>query len=148
MTCEGSPPHPQQSTFRDGRVGLFWGRESTVFGGKPNPRTAKVFATSYHDTAKCARQDATLSHQLLFHISVPTAPNCSRQEYPLSLSFSPFLSPCLGESIWDHPMDPLFKRFVPLERSRLQKSKESGATLPRSTSIHHFVPPCSMQHFF
>uniref|UniRef100_A0A7S1JIP2 WW domain-containing protein n=1 Tax=Eutreptiella gymnastica TaxID=73025 RepID=A0A7S1JIP2_9EUGL len=31
-----------------------------------------------------------------------------------------------GESIWDHPMDPLFKRFVPLERSRLQKSKESG----------------------
>jgi|UniRef100_A0A7S4GHD2 centrosomal protein CEP164 len=31
-----------------------------------------------------------------------------------------------GESIWDHPMDSLFKRFVPLERSRLQKCRDSG----------------------
>eukprot|EP00992_Anisonema_acinus_P008911 TRINITY_DN5096_c0_g1_i1.p1 TRINITY_DN5096_c0_g1~~TRINITY_DN5096_c0_g1_i1.p1 ORF type:complete len:425 (+),score=53.24 TRINITY_DN5096_c0_g1_i1:61-1335(+) len=31
-----------------------------------------------------------------------------------------------GESLWDHPMDSLFKKSVPLEKERLQAAKEKG----------------------
>ena len=48
---------------------------------------------------------------------------------------------CAGESIWDHPMDSLFKRFVPLERSRLQKCRDSG--MP----ITHMPSRYTTQHY-
>eukprot|EP00668_Euglena_longa_P014109 GGOE01018081.1.p1 GENE.GGOE01018081.1~~GGOE01018081.1.p1 ORF type:complete len:429 (-),score=106.48 GGOE01018081.1:109-1395(-) len=51
-----------------------------------------------------------------------------------------------GESLWDHPMDALFKRFVPLERARLQTCRETATPYEVTEAYVHATIGAFLAH--
>jgi len=51
-----------------------------------------------------------------------------------------------GDSLWDHPLDALFKRCVPLERTRLKTCRESGTPYEVPESYIHATIGAFLAH--